>query len=133
MTKKKKTRSKAFIETSAAIWLLHGHSLQKQAVAKAIHNKNPWSSWFVRREYVSSFIIGLIELYFVIRDEETLDDALIRFSEQAGFRPRKLQLAFRTIHLWLTSQDDFQAKGKTLRRLGNRIVSMLWLFDETFS
>jgi hypothetical protein len=44
-----------------------------------------------------------------------------------------LKIVLMTIDLWLVSQEDWQAKEKSLRRLGDQIVRFVCAFDEVFA
>jgi hypothetical protein len=75
MAKHKKS-ARVFVETSAAIFRLHGSALAKDYVRERLQGKRIATSWFVRMEYMRAFVVGLIELYFVIKGEDSVEEAL---------------------------------------------------------
>jgi hypothetical protein len=130
MTKKAKPR--IFLETSGVISELHGHSLQQAAVRSAVGDGRVEISNFIRMEYLRGLVLNLIELYFLIEECDTVSDALIDWSQKVA-QERKLKIVLMTIAAWITNQEEWQAKEKSLRRLGDYIVRQVYTFDETFS
>lgn len=100
-------------------------------VSKMIGDGRVEVSRFVRMEYLRGFILNLIEFYFLIEESETVSDALIEWSQKVH-QERKLKVILATIHTWLADHEDWQAKDKSLRRLGDEIIRLVYTFDETF-
>lgn len=80
MTKKRKRR--IFLETSGVIYLLHGERRMKAAVHNATSDGRIEVSNFIRMEYLRGVIQNLIEFYFLIKESETVADALIDWSQK---------------------------------------------------
>lgn len=70
-------------------------------------------------------IINLIELYFLIYEEDSVHDALVLWSQTRVNQPRKYILVLMTISQWIETQDDWESHKKTLRRLGEEIVRLV--------
>lgn len=88
---------------------------------------------FVRGEYIRGYVIGLMELYFVIKEEQSVENGIHLFNGEMGTRhPRKVANAFQSATSWLGSLEDAKDVEKTLRRLGEHIRATLILFDMTF-
>lgn len=130
MTKKRRRR-RIFLETSGVIYERHGHSLMRAAVRNATGDGHVEVSNFIRMEYLRGAILNLIELYFLIKDEDSVSDALITWSQKVH-QERKLKVVLMTIPQWLTDQEDWKAKGKSMRRLGDEIVRLVCAFDEVY-
>ena len=92
MTTKTK-RSRLFLETSGVIYHRHGHSLMQRAVQEA--TKDGWVqvSRFIRMEYIRGVVLNLIDLYFLIKESSSVNDALIDWSQKVN-QDRKLQDRF---------------------------------------
>lgn len=130
MSKKNKPR-RVFLETSGVIYELHGHSLMQEAVREATAGCRVEVSNFIRMEYLRGVILNLIELYFLIKESDSVSDALIDWSQKVA-QDRKLKVVLMTVHGWLVDQEDWQAEEKSARRLGDLIVRYVYQFDETF-
>lgn len=130
MTNKAKRR-RIFLETSAVIYHRHGHSLMQAAVQQAIGNGLVEVSNFIRMEYLRGVVLNLIELYFLIKESDSVSDALIDWSQKVN-QERKLKIALMTISQWLVEQEDSRNKDKSMRRLGDLIVSLVFNFDRIF-
>ena len=130
MTKKAK-RSRIFLETSGVIYQLHGHTLMQSAVQSAVGNGRVEISRFIRMEYLRGVIINLVELYFLIKESDSVSDALIDWSQKVN-QERKLKIVLMTISGWITDQEDYQTKEKSLRRLGELIVRLVRTFDASY-
>lgn len=128
---KKSKRGSFFLETSGVIYELHGHSLMQAAVREAVGEGLVQVSNFIRMEYLRGFILNLIELYFLIKESESVDDALIDWSQKVN-QERKLKVALLTVSRWMVAHEDRQAREKSLRRLGDLIVRSVYDFDETY-
>ena len=131
MTKKKIKRPRIFLETSGVIYHRHGHSLMQAAVQQAIGNGLVEVSNFIRMEYLRGVVLNLIDLYFLIELSDSVNDALIDWSQKV-MQERKLKVVLMTISKWIVEQEDFQSKDKSMRRLGDLIVRLVYEFDEQF-
>jgi len=132
MTKKKKHKLPLFLETSGVIYELHGDRRMRTAVREATHDGRVWLSSFIRMEYLRGIIFNLIELYFLVKEEDTVHDALVVWAQTKVNQPRKYILILMTISNWITTQDDWESHEKTLRRLGEEIVRLVRSFDELY-
>jgi hypothetical protein len=130
MTKKRRRR-RIFLETSGVLYERHGHTLMRAAVTNASSDGRVEVSNFIRMEYLRGVILNLIELYFLIKDEDSVSNALITWSQKVH-QERKLKVVLMTISQWLTDQEDWRAKGKSMRRLGDEIVRLVYTFDEVY-
>jgi hypothetical protein len=128
MTTKSK-RPRYFLDTSAVLYQRHGHSLQRAAVRDAVGDGVVLVSMFIRMEYLRGVILNLIELYFLIKESESVDDALIDWSQKIH-QDRKLKIVLMTVPRWIVQHEDWQAREKSLRRLGELIVRWTYEFDE---
>jgi hypothetical protein len=131
MTKKKIRRPRIFLETSGVIYHRHGHSLMQAAVQKAIGNGLVEVSNFIRMEYLRGVVVNLVDLYFLIKISDSISDALIDWSQKV-MQERKLKVVLMTISKWIVGQEDSENKDKSMRRLGDLIVRLVYEFDETF-
>jgi len=132
MTRKRKNRLPLFLETSGVIYELHGDRRMRAAVSEATQDGRVWLSNFIRMEYLRGIIFNLIELYFLIKEEDTVHDALVLWTQTKVNQPRKYILVLMTISQWITTQEDWQAHEKTLRRLGEQIVRLVRCVDELY-
>ncbi len=120
-----------WLDTSAVLYLLHGHTLQQAAVREAVAQRRVLVPIFVRMEYLRGIVCNLIELYGLLKEALTITDALAEWSQKIH-QERKLKTVLLTIGHWLPS-DGFRAgKEETLRRLGDWIFRAVAEFDETF-
>lgn len=103
----------------------------EEAVADVIGDGSCEVSKFIRMEYLRGMIASLIELYFLIKESSSVNDALIDWAQQFAIRPLKFTLL--TITKWLTGHEDYENKTASLRRLGEAIVRMMEDFDHKFS
>lgn len=123
-----KHRRKVFLETSAVIYEQHGHSLMGAAVREAVGDAVVEVSNFIRMEYVRGVVINLIDLYFLIKREESVTDALITWSQKVN-QERKLKIVLMTITRWLSTLTEANDAETTMRRLGEFIVQLVRTFD----
>jgi hypothetical protein len=126
-----KTGRRVFLETSGVIYHRHGHSLMEAAVRHAIGDSLPEVSTFIRMEYLRGVVLNLIELYFLIRESDSVSDALIDWAQKVH-QERKLKIALMTISQWLVEQDDSRNREKSMRRLGELVVRLVYDFDAIF-
>ncbi len=128
---KKTHKKKVFLETSGIIYHRHGHSLMKDAVNDATSGSQIAVSNFIRMEYLRGLILNLIELYFLIKESSSVDDALIDWSQKVK-QERKLKVVLMTVCSWICSQGEWNQRENSLRRLGELIVRYVREFDEYF-
>ena len=86
---------------------------------------------FVRMEYLRGVILNLIEMWCLIRESVTVQDAFIDWSQKMR-QERKLKVILMTVPHWLGGQEDWQSKDVTLRRLGDLVLRMIRDFDEAY-
>jgi predicted nucleic acid-binding protein len=122
---------RCLLDTSAVIYRLHGHTLQRTAVAEATAGGTIEVPVFVRMEYLRGIVCNLIEMHSLIKESVTVEDALIDWSQQIH-QERKLKVVLLTVSRWLAAQDDWLSKDKSLERLGNFIIRLIWSFDDAF-
>jgi hypothetical protein len=121
-----------FADTTIVYYRLHSHVLLKQAVQEAVGQGKLAVSNFVRGEYIRGFVIGLIDLYSTIKEENAVEPGIQVFVARMGGHPRKLSHALQSIAHWLCGLEEWQDVGKTLRRLGEYIRGRVYEFDITF-
>jgi len=122
---------RVFLETSGIIFLRHGHSLMKAAVREAMGDGWVQTSFFIRMEYLRGVILNLIEFYYLLKESDSVSDALIDWSQKVN-QERKLKIVLMTISKWLVGHEDWQSREKSMRRLGDLIVRLVYEFDDTF-
>lgn len=125
-------RPRIFLETSGVIYYRHGHSLMQAAVQHAIGTGLVEVSNVIRMEYLRGVVLNLVELYFLIRESDSVRDALVDWSQKVK-QERKLKIVLMTIDQWLLDHDDSQNRDKSLRRLGDMIVRLVFEFDDIFA
>jgi len=121
-----------FCDTTIVYFKLHGHSLHQQAVREVAATGRLVLSNFVRGEYIRGYVVGLIELFFAIKEEGSVRDGITIFNGEMGNRPRKLANAFQSTVRWLGGHDDSEHVETTLRRLGELIRRLLFNLDDEF-
>jgi predicted nucleic acid-binding protein len=127
----RKADRRYLLDTSAVIYRLHGHTLQKAAVAAATAGGTVEAPVFVRMEYLRGVVYNLIDMHSLIKESVTVEDALIDWSQQVR-QERKLKVVLLTVSRWLSAQDDWVSKDRSLDRLGNFILHLIWSFDDAF-
>lgn len=127
-----KSSRQAFLETSGIYHAFHGDRRMKTAVKAVLDGKSVWISNYVRMEYLSGVIYNLIKLYFLIKDEETVHDALAFWTQSHVNQQRKHILVILTISNFLTTQEGVESKHKTLKRLGEYIINLSYFLDQKF-
>jgi hypothetical protein len=119
------------LDTSAVVYQLHGHTLQQFALREAVAGGEVMAPVFVRMEYLRGVILNLIEMWCLIRESVTVEDAFIDWSQKMR-QERKLRIILLTVPHWLAGQEDSRSKDVTLRRLGDLVLRLIWEFDEVF-
>src|SRR5258708_35772119 len=101
-----------FADTTIVYYRLHSHSLLKQALSQATGGGLVVVSNFVRGEYLRGFVVGLIDLYATIKEENAVEDGIHVFTSQMGGHPRRLGNALQSVTQWLCGLEDL-AEGNT--------------------
>jgi predicted nucleic acid-binding protein len=127
----RKADRRFLLDTSAVIYQLHGHTLQKAAVEEATGGGTVEVPVFVRMEYLRGVVCNLIDMHSLIKESVTVEDALIDWSQQVR-QEHRLKVVLLTVSRWLTAQDDWASKDRSLERLGNLVLNLIWSFDAAF-
>ena len=128
---RKRSRVRLLLDTSAVVHQLHGHTLQRAVVLGAVTGAEVLVPVFVRMEYMRGVILNLVEMWCLIRESVTVEDAFVDWSQKIR-QERKLKVILLTVPHWLGGHDDWQSKDLTLRRLGELILRMIRDFDEAY-
>jgi hypothetical protein len=120
---RKRSTARLLLDTSAVVHQMHGHTLQQAAVREAVGGAEVMVPVFVRMEYLRGVILNLIEMWCLIRESVTVQDAFIDWSQKIR-QERKLKVILMTVPRWLGGQEDWQSKDVTLRRLGDLVLWM---------
>src|SRR5262245_4261646 len=128
---RKRSRRQLLLDTTAVVYHLHGHTLQQAAVREAGAGGDVLVPVFVRMEYLRGVVLNLVEMWCLIRESVTVEDAFIDWSQKMR-QERKLKVILMTVPRWLASQEDSRSGDLTLRRLGDLILGMLRDFDQAF-
>ena len=128
---RKRSPTPCLLDTSAVVHLLHGHTLQQASVRLAVGDCKVLVPAFVRMEYLRALILNLIEMWCLIRESVTVQDAFIDWSQMVK-QERKLKVILMTVPQWLEAQEDSKSRDATLRRLGDLVLRLVWAFDEAF-
>jgi predicted nucleic acid-binding protein len=122
-----------FLDTSAVYDFLHGDSRQQAQVRDLlVDGVTGYLPSFVRMEYLRSRIMTLIDLYFVIQAEETVSHGIREYAQAVAYQPRRILVVLDYVRGWLLGFEDANDKIKTLRRLGDNIVGMVFDIDDAF-
>src|SRR5262245_29984676 len=82
------------LDTSAVVHQLHGHTLQQAAVRDAVANGEVLV--FVRMEYLRGVVLNLIEMWCLIPESVTVQDAFIDWAQKMR-QERKLKAILMTV------------------------------------
>src|SRR5437588_867231 len=74
----------------------HGHTLQQDSVREAVAGREALVPVFVRMEYLRGVILNLIEMWALIRESVTVQDAFIDWSQKIQ-QERKLKVILMTV------------------------------------
>ena len=129
---RKRSPARFLLDTSAVVYHLHGHTLQQAAVRAAVAGGEVLVPVFVRMEYLRGVILNLIEMWCLIRESVTVEDAFIDWSQKMR-QERKLKVILLTLPQWLGGHEDWRSKAGTLRRLGDLVLRMVREFGEAFA
>jgi len=128
---RKRSTARLVFDTSAVVHQLHGHTLQQAAVREAVGSAEVLVPIFVRMEYLRGVILNLIEMWCLIRESVTVQDAFIDWSQKMR-QERKLKVILMTVPQWLAGHEDWRSKEVSLRRLGDLVLRMIRDFDEAY-
>src|SRR6266852_1752012 len=128
---RKRSPRQLLLDTTAVVYQLHGHTLQQATVRDAVATGQVLVPVFVRMEYLRGVILNLIEMWCLIRESVTVEDAFIDWSQKMR-QERKLKVILMTVPHWLGGHEDWESKEVTLRRLGDLILRMIRDFDEAY-
>jgi hypothetical protein len=128
---KKTKRPRLFLETSGVIYQQLGHSLQKEAVRHAVGDGLVEISRFIRMEYLRGVVVNLIEFYFLVKESDSVADALIDWSQKVN-QERKLKILLMFLPQWLRGHERWEDKQLSLRRLGDLVVRLVYAFDDAY-
>jgi hypothetical protein len=126
---RKRSLSPCLLDTSAVIYQQHSHTLQQAAVRDAVAGREAQVPVFVRMEYLRGLILNLIEMWCLIRESVTVQDAFIDWAQKVR-QERKLKFVLLTVPQWLALHEDCPSKNRTLNRLGHLVLRLIWSFDE---
>src|SRR5437879_3437747 len=104
-----------FADTTIAYYRLHGHPLHKEAVAEFWRHGTVSISNFVRGEYIRGYVIGLIELFSAIKEENSVENGILAFNAEMGTRRqfRMVANALQSTTSWLAGMEDWREVPKT--------------------
>jgi hypothetical protein len=128
---RKRSTARLLLDTSAVVHQLHGHTLQQAIVREAVGSAEVLVPVFVRMEYLRGMILNLIEMWCLIRESVTVQDAFIDWSQKIR-QERKLKVILMTLPHWLSGHEDWRSKDLSLRRLGDLVLRMIRDFDEAY-
>jgi hypothetical protein len=128
---RKRSPARLLLDTSAVVYRLHGHTLQKAALRDAVTGGQVLVPVFVRMEYLRGVVVNLIEMWCLVRESVTVEDAFIDWSQKIR-QERKLKAILMSVPRWLGGQEDSRSRDLTLRRLGELVLGMIRDFDQTF-
>jgi hypothetical protein len=127
----KHSSARCLLDTSSVVYQLHGHTLQQAAVHDAVAGAELQVPVFIRMEYLRGVILNLIEMWTLIRESVTVQDAFIDWAQKIH-QERKLKVILMTVPKWLAGHERWESKQRTLRRLGDLILRLIWGFDEVY-
>src|SRR5262249_49610758 len=119
------------LDTSSVVYHLHGHTLQQAALREAVAGGEVLVPVFVRMEYLRGVILNLVEMWCLIRESVTVEDAFIDWLQKMR-QERKLKVILMTLPHWLGGHENWRSKDMTLRRLGDLVLRMIRAFGEAF-
>lgn len=130
MKKTTKQKQAWFLETSVHINRLFGHPLLKKEIKATIGTQPCYTSFFVFYEFKRRVVSTLINLYYVIQEEESLADALSYYA-QVSFRIREIKIVLSAVSLLLSQDDLKNDKQKSLATIEMLIIASLQNFHDS--
>jgi predicted nucleic acid-binding protein len=101
---RKRNPGRFLLDTSAVVYLLHGQTLQQAAVREAVADGEVLVPVFVRMEYLRGVILNLVEMWCLIRESVTVEDAFVDWSQKTQ-QQRKLKVILMTVPLgWVDTK-----------------------------
>jgi hypothetical protein len=128
---RKRSTGRLVLDTSAVVHQLHGHTLQQAIVREAVGSAEVLVPVFIRMEYLRGVILNLIEMWCLMRESLTVQDAFIDWSQKIR-QERKLKVILMTVPRWLGGHEEWESKDVSLRRLGDLVLRMIRDFDEAY-
>ena len=98
-----------FADTTIVYYRLHGHQLLQREVTDLVKDGVLCTSNFVKGEYIRGYITGLIELFCVIQEEDSVQEGIQLFLADTGRNPRKVANAVASTADWLRGQEESAA------------------------
>jgi hypothetical protein len=121
---RERSKSYCLLDTTAVVYQLHGHTLQQAAVRDAVAGNGVIVPMFVRMEYLRGVILNLVEMWCLIRESVTVQDAFVDWSQKL-LQERKLKIVLMTVPLWLAGHDGWESKERTMRRLADLTMRLV--------
>ena len=116
-----------FLDTTIQYKRFLGHSKEKEEIDKLCQVSRPLCSNYVLMEYKRGLMKGLILFYSVVKEEQKLEDAYVRFSNMYSGREKSILLGLTGV---LIKQNYIKRnKNQLLRRLERYLD---WELIDTF-
>jgi len=129
--KKTKQNQTWFLETSVHINRFFGHHSLKKKIEETIIKSKLYTSAFVFYEFKRRVVETLINLYYLVQEEETLADALSNYAQNYNIRGIKIVLEAVS---FLLSRDDLKNnKQKSLASIKLLIIHSRQSFQESIA
>lgn len=134
MKKRKKKRTsfglidRYYLETSVQIKRIIGHPKHKLLIENILKNSRKFSSYYIYKEFKETLLVPLINFYFILKEEETLSDA-IKIISDTIYSTRDLK----EIILFLSellNERGINDKEKALSYIWNYTLQWYWLFSQ---
>ena len=116
-----------YLETTILRSRLIGHSSIRHFLAEKLKNQTRITSEFVRMEFNRSFICNLIEFYFNLQNQNSIDDAIRWWNE--NYQTRKIKDINFIVDKLFIGIDDRQDIKRALANLRNEIKKIITLFN----
>lgn len=121
-----------YLETSAQIKRLFGHSAHKKIISELLKGKKIYSSFFVFREFKQTIILPLVDFYFVLSEEKNFHDAVSVYLDKTrsirdtkGFGQHVTAMLLEN----KTRNDLNNDKNKALIEIKKTILSLYFTFE----
>ena len=133
-TKKSKSKKKnkisqqehVYLDTSIQVKRLAGHPEHKAFINARLKNTKIYSSFYIRKEFYQSVLVPLIDFYFILKEEDNLQDATKAFADMQRGRPLKEITIF--LGELLNQSTIKNNKGKALSFIKSQIYNLDILF-----
>ncbi len=130
MKKTTKQEQMWFLETSVHINRFFGHPLLKKEIKTTVATQPCYTSRFVFYEFKRRVIVTLINLYYLIQEEESPADAL-SYLTQTSFSIRELKIVLGAVSSLLSQDDLKNDKQKSLAAVETLIIASLQNFQDS--